>query len=80
MRPGLPMFYYDIAVLLRFGSSENQNYKTDIPDVCETEENSSANTVVGPYTQPHTHMKIRDFAHGDPGGCLKDPRQQNTKV
>ena len=55
MSPGLPMFYYDIAVLLRFGSSENQNYKTDIPDVCETEENSSANTVVGPYTQPHTH-------------------------
>jgi len=25
-------------------------------------------------------MEIHDFAHEDPAGCLKDPRQQSTKV
>ena len=25
-------------------------------------------------------MKIYDFAHEDPAGCLRDPRQQSTKV
>ena len=32
------------------------------------------------HTHNSTHIKIRDFAQEYRGGCLKDPRQQSTKV
>ena len=32
------------------------------------------------HTHNSAHIKIRDFAQEYRGGCLKDPRQQSTKV
>ena len=32
------------------------------------------------WSQLPTDIKIQDFDRDDPTGCLKDPRQQSTKV
>ena len=47
---------------------------------CETEERGSQTCHCRSSTHLHTYMKFPDFVRDDPAGCLKDPRQQSTKL